>query len=470
MPKDADLPADFEVRENLKNLLKFTEELFAARDNVVFDIFEYPLHLTTRDLLGEDGAPLPGITFGVPGDMQAWFSFARCPERQPPPPEPSLAPWLRSDPHPIPGREPALVSERIVEVSLDEATDLIEAGLAECDVVSPVGGEPSKATRWTVPLRPSELPEITTALQAYIGGPWRTWAMAEAPRRKAVGLYEEFFKAHAQISAAGGEGSRELVVGLGIASWRYGGKRIVLPLIEQRAELELDDSNGTLTIEPRNVSPAPALMAFMNLGVPGAAALQREMTKQLEDIARDQDVDLHPLDPSSFKCLLENCAARLDASGVVLASGEAPGPPTETLRISPIFCLIVRSRREDFLRDDLRRLRAVVLDDQVTIPETARRFVSRLSDEAPDHSISAPPWCPPGSRWGGTEGGGNDSTPRRRVFFPLAANDEQEEIVRCIEEESVSGVVVQGPPGTGKTHTIANIIGHLMAEGRRVLV
>jgi hypothetical protein len=31
-------------------------------------------------------------------------------------------------------------------------------------------------------------------------------------------------------------------------------------------------------------------------------------------------------------------------------------------------------------------------------------------------------------------------------------------------------VVVQGPPGTGKTHTIANVICHYLAEGKRVLV
>ncbi|MCI0622068.1 MAG: AAA family ATPase [Acidobacteria bacterium] len=31
-------------------------------------------------------------------------------------------------------------------------------------------------------------------------------------------------------------------------------------------------------------------------------------------------------------------------------------------------------------------------------------------------------------------------------------------------------MLVQGPPGTGKTHTIANLIGHLLAQGKRVLV
>jgi very-short-patch-repair endonuclease len=31
-------------------------------------------------------------------------------------------------------------------------------------------------------------------------------------------------------------------------------------------------------------------------------------------------------------------------------------------------------------------------------------------------------------------------------------------------------VLVQGPPGTGKSHTIANLIGHLLAKGKRILV
>src|SRR4029079_19421471 len=41
-------------------------------------------------------------------------------------------------------------------------------------------------------------------------------------------------------------------------------------------------------------------------------------------------------------------------------------------------------------------------------------------------------------------------------------------IVRKLEDND--GVVVQGPPGTGKTHTIANVICHYLAQGKRVLV
>jgi AAA domain len=53
-------------------------------------------------------------------------------------------------------------------------------------------------------------------------------------------------------------------------------------------------------------------------------------------------------------------------------------------------------------------------------------------------------------------------------FFPKPFNKEQMEIVRRLERSD--GLVVQGPPGTGKTHTIANLICHYLAMGRRVLV
>ena len=45
---------------------------------------------------------------------------------------------------------------------------------------------------------------------------------------------------------------------------------------------------------------------------------------------------------------------------------------------------------------------------------------------------------------------------------------EQLEIARTLEKKGA--VLVQGPPGTGKTHTIANLIGHYLAQGKRVLV
>ncbi|MEV8517926.1 AAA domain-containing protein [Dactylosporangium sp. NPDC051484] len=53
-------------------------------------------------------------------------------------------------------------------------------------------------------------------------------------------------------------------------------------------------------------------------------------------------------------------------------------------------------------------------------------------------------------------------------LFPRRTNAEQRDVLRALRDDSV--VVVQGPPGTGKTHTIANLLSALLADGQRVLV
>jgi very-short-patch-repair endonuclease len=53
-------------------------------------------------------------------------------------------------------------------------------------------------------------------------------------------------------------------------------------------------------------------------------------------------------------------------------------------------------------------------------------------------------------------------------YFTKPANAEQLAILRNYRRRRC--VHVQGPPGTGKTHTIANLIGHFLAEGKSVLV
>ncbi len=53
-------------------------------------------------------------------------------------------------------------------------------------------------------------------------------------------------------------------------------------------------------------------------------------------------------------------------------------------------------------------------------------------------------------------------------LFPLASNREQRRVLEKLSADTT--VVVQGPPGTGKTHTIANLICALLADGQRLLI
>jgi len=55
-----------------------------------------------------------------------------------------------------------------------------------------------------------------------------------------------------------------------------------------------------------------------------------------------------------------------------------------------------------------------------------------------------------------------------RIYFPKKYNDEQVAIVE--KSRRHRKVLVQGPPGTGKSHTIANLICHLLAQGNKILV
>ena len=54
------------------------------------------------------------------------------------------------------------------------------------------------------------------------------------------------------------------------------------------------------------------------------------------------------------------------------------------------------------------------------------------------------------------------------ILLAKEANAEQMQIIRRLS--FAGSVLVQGPPGTGKTHTIGNIIGHLLSQGQRILV
>ncbi|NQZ99594.1 MAG: AAA family ATPase, partial [Myxococcales bacterium] len=54
------------------------------------------------------------------------------------------------------------------------------------------------------------------------------------------------------------------------------------------------------------------------------------------------------------------------------------------------------------------------------------------------------------------------------LLLTKPANREQEQVIRRLEE--TGAVLVQGPPGTGKSHTIANLVGHLLAQDKSILV
>ena len=126
-------------------------------------------------------------------------------------------------------------------------------------------------------------------------------------------------------------------------------------------------------------------------------------------------------------------------------------------QITNTWVLFGRRRSGDIFLEDIRRLKKAV-EDAEELPGVIRSFVERgntivrVRPETPFRGLSS----------------SDSPSGALELYFPMAYNDEQVSIVQKLA--SNDGVVVQGPPGTGKTHTIANVICHYLAQGKRVLV
>jgi very-short-patch-repair endonuclease len=323
-------------------------------------------------------------------------------------------------------------------------------------------------------LRIINLPDFAAGFEAWIQGTWAEWAATEQPRRRTMGIYNRLFEFQQRAASLGEDMPVEVVFGSGLARWNHPLGKINVPLIQAPVELELNPE-GAIVVRAREQAPSLYLRPFDVLEIEGVGALLREASAQLERSYNDGDVGFSPHDTSTYEAVLRMCQARLAADAASEADArEGAADRTERLRIVESWVLFVRTRSTNFRRDDIQRLiTAVQTTHPIDLPGPAIQLIMRPSNQRDRGSngtkvdISGPLiGCVPSHK--------NYSDGQKEAaetfFFPLPYNDDQMEIVRRLEDVTVSGVVVQGPPGTGKTHTIANIIAHYLATGRRVLV
>ena len=399
-------------------------------------------------------------------------------------------------PHPSADQPPELIAERVLNLPIEEISDLAEAGLlADAgDVMRPVGTDEAFPERMDVIIRIHNLPEFCELWQNYIDIQWNKWAEVEKPRRRSIDLYNKIYQIYQRLIALGDDTPIELVFGVGIARWLIQNTRINIPIIEQLIEIELQE-DGSLNIRPRQTAPQLALKAFHVLDIQGSKAVQHDIGQQLERTVEDPDIGFSPFDRRSFEKTLRACAARLSSTGIyhpdTLTDQEDRGLPDadNVLRVTDTWVVYVRQRSGDFRREDIARLieRVDEVEMPGDLPAPAVSFVVEPSDEVVNPSdfdgldLSSPMLVLPeeqsaaravGSRADDGGGGAQSSADAasETYFFPLPFNDDQVEVIRRLEAKDSTGVVVQGPPGTGKTHTIANIICHFLATRRQVLV
>lgn len=430
------------AQENILSAFEYLLYLDRLRAKPVFRLSDHKLPYFHEDqFLG-----LPGIEVNLlEGDAEIWLRIRRLQAHPPPEPPDIVLPWINlpNDPAKGPTLEEAIVvTSPATKGSEDDPPEQVELHL-------------------------DDAPEVREAFKRYQTTQWQTWSDSEKPRRRTIQLYDRFFSLQQEAETGSSDDAIEIACGVGMALWKLSGEgqEIAYPLISKTVEIHIDETTLSLNVIPTERDPAVHIDAFLALDI----AADEVETRAKKEFAAAQST-FSPFDRATFEGVLRFAAAHLDGHGMYWpdAAGDRLDrsmPSTrDHLIVTDTWTLFARKRGSSFIAADIERLKSSVLEGTPV-------------EGAPALVVTAPPDKPVTRqriRYRGisTSGFGNDgeagNSPEEDLYFPKPFNDEQISIVDRAEQSD--GVVVQGPPGTGKTHTIANIVCHYLALGRRVLV
>ena len=297
------------------------------------------------------------------------------------------------------------------------------------------------------------------------------WAIPELIARRAMAFYELMYELYVRIEKDSED--LELMVADGRIQWlgnsSYMGQvQIDHPILLKRVELRFDANIPEFAISETEREPELYDSLFLDLiGIRPEAIRSRrdELQKSL----------YHPLghdDTSGF--------LRAFIQTVSPATGEyLEAVPDSPITASPRLyrdAVIVLRKRSRGVADAVSKIIDHIETQQV-FPPALTQITGTEGGGWPVGGLS------PGSSeldTSGTSGGYGSSDgaegPRPiptglrddDILLALEANAEQMQILRRLDTSGA--VIVQGPPGTGKTHTIGNLIGHLLAHGKSILV
>ncbi|MBX3234902.1 MAG: AAA family ATPase [Nitrospiraceae bacterium] len=288
--------------------------------------------------------------------------------------------------------------------------------------------------------------EVSQAWNRYVEGKWLPWTEEHNSWEKVHKIYCSLFAIHQAQLRLGEE--YELVHGVGLLTWQTPtGQRVRRHIVVADAILDFEARLGKFTVRP-HPDGAKLRPELDMLDIEEQPTRAEETAKASLAIAED---DLW--DRGCVEGVLQVLAHSLNSEGVYDDSLEAKNSHATAKPIVEFApALILRRRTAKGLTETLQRIR-----EQLERGQDLPREFADLAEMRSQDSYE------PSDR---SEEVSQESA--RDIFFPKPSNEEQRRIVEKIQ--SSSGVLVQGPPGTGKSHTIANLICHLLATGRRTLI
>lgn len=432
--------ATAETVEKLDHVLQYLEHLVDLRANRRSRGGESD---NCAWLYGSIATHLPGLDMPTPSEEAPEILRVgrQCPTSRPEPTE-DIAPHLTFPSDDLARPQVAVPCEEPARLRLLPAPATV-----------PMPGRALTATAEVLIADPNAVIEPWHRAEAWIDDTWRPWAEEERARRKTNEFYERLFMIQTNQDNAEQDGEIDLFLAVGLV--QQGGKASEdsVPVIEQRLKVALSP-DGVIALSPNGSSPQIGLAPYRRRH---NGAVQR-IEAMLEEVQSERGLtfDLQNAFQAngSVATTLSATAAFLDPVGKVISANEevpSVGEDVSSFHVVRDWTVFARRRPQDTVRKDIKRYRDLINapHNSVVLPQFVERVVNGggYGKESAHHTPQEP-----------------------RLFLPKPANAEQRGIVKRLEADPDAGFVVQGPPGTGKSHTIANVISHYMATGRRVLV
>jgi len=358
------------------------------------------------------------------------------------PPVPQVvAAWVRADDLDQPEKEPEL---------LPEITVLVERRVPDPDAPH----DTQRAIVETVAelRRLVDHREVEDAWLEYLVEKWEPWAKEMRRWQEIQAVYETLDFMRRRLEEA--EERYELLLAVGLLQWRDPtGTAVTRHLLTAPAELTLDAARGLLTVVPA--------ASFERFRVELDMLELQHRPRLNEDAIGDQleALDIQAWDKALVAPILREIVNRLHPDAQVDEEAfDRADRVEERPRLSFAPAIVLRERRPTAYEDLIGKFLETANGNELKATEPWLRLLRE--GEPPSVGISDPATVPDADAVGAGEAD--------RFLFPLPTNEEQRQIVHRLQAQPC--VLVKGPPGTGKSHTIANLICHLLARGNRVLV
>lgn len=437
--KDGAIGGELTKKEKVVSLFKFIAELNKLKQNVVLNVSKYKwrsiasfpddsdnIKIYYRDSVGdEDVESVTNILLSVHKP-----EFQRCPE-----PDSVFEEWLEE------GWNDYHYGAKIKDVIFRPLDQLVLSVQTLEDHQQRINEENQTYKEF--------FSDDSERVRAYMA--WVSKRNIWAEKQKLLAQTRDFFSDlyNIYIDLERDFETLELVVADGFIRDRMS-LELDHPILTRRVKIRYDAIENTIYIEDTDVQTELYTIIFQSM-----EGINLTSINPLRDELYQNDY--HPLDRNDLPIFLKKFIHQLSSESLYSENGIPNNwQKKERLLLYRNPCYILRKRMDGTVKaieqiiehiDETGEIPAPIGDivegGKIDIPEEAREI-------SIEEQLAAV---------------GGESVD---ILLSKEANKEQLEIARRIEQ--YNAVLVQGPPGTGKTHTIANLMGHFLAQGKRILV